>query len=107
MSVKGQENSQVTESITPTTKPANLDIETKSDDDDTAFPTLYVAVVFGLEDVVKSTIQNDTDVNVNLNDKAGWIALHTAAAFGKLADFETQSIITNSLTVLNTLIRSR
>lgn len=35
----------------------------------------------GLEDVVKTTVQNDTDVN--FNDKNSWIPLHTAAAFGK------------------------
>lgn len=40
-----------------------------------------MAVIFGLEAVVKATIQNDTDVNHN--DKNGWIPLHTAAAFGK------------------------
>lgn len=37
------------ESVTETTvNPINVDTETKIDeDDDTAFPTLYVAVVFG------------------------------------------------------------
>lgn len=70
-------------------------------DDETAFPTLYVAVVFGnlrsilsstlayfiliiftgFGEVVEVSIQNGTDVN--LNDKNGWIPLHTAAAFGK------------------------
>lgn len=73
---------QATES---TVNSANLDTETKMDDDDTEFPTLYVAVVFGLEDVVKTLIQNDTDVNINLNDKNGWIALHTACAFGQVS----------------------
>lgn len=78
-------SAQVTESTINNTT-ANSDGEIISDDDDTAFPTLYVAVVFGLEDVVKSTILNDTDVNVNLNDKNGWILLHTAAAFGVLTN---------------------
>lgn len=87
---QGQEGSQVTESTstsTSTVNPANLDTETKTDDDDdSAFPTLYVAVVFGLEEVVKSTIQNDSDYNVNFNDKNAWIALHTAVAFGGFAN---------------------
>lgn len=83
---------QVTES---TVNPANLDTETKSDDDDAAFPTLYVAVVFGLEDVVKASIQNDTDVNVNLNEKNGWIPLLTACAFGALKNFGLSPQISN------------
>lgn len=100
---KGQESTQVTES---TVNPASLDTETKSDDDDdSAFPTLYVAVVFGLEDVVRSTIQNDTDVNVNFNDKNGWIPLHTAAAFGALVN--ENSICDNKMNISNILLRSR
>lgn len=76
MNTKGQENFQV-ESVQKT--PGS--IQTEVDDDDAAFPTLYVAVVFGLEDVVKTTVQNDTDVN--FNDKNSWIPLHTACAFGE------------------------
>lgn len=36
----------------------------------------------GFGEVVEASIQNGTDVN--LNEKNGWIPLHTAAAFGEL-----------------------
>lgn len=67
---------EVNQSVEPTVRTEFLI------DDETAFPTLYVAVVFGLGEVVEACIQNGT--NVNFNDKNGWIPLHTAAAFGML-----------------------
>lgn len=78
-----EESSKVTES---TVSPASVDVEAKNDEEENLYPTLYVAVVFGLDDVVKSIIQNDTDVNVNFNDKNAWIPLHAAATFGALVN---------------------
>lgn len=76
----------IVESVTNRT-----DIEIKIDK---TFPSLYVATVFGFGEVVEALIQNGSDVN--FNDVNGWIALHTAAAFGELIsrtkDFFSQNI---------------
>lgn len=76
--------------------------------DEIKFPTLYIAIVFGktrrrpilvrqlrlflinslgLESVVKSLIQNGTDVNIN----ESWIPLHTALAFGMYLRSENEN----------------
>lgn len=65
----------IVESVTNRT---NIEIKI----DETAFPSLYVGIVFGFGEVVEALIQNGSDVN--FNEKNGWLPLNTAAAFGEL-----------------------